>query len=328
MKRNTTRHHRNARHNVLQVRVFSPRIAWLGALRITATMAKTAGVLAAVAGIGWAGWHGIQHAFHSNPDFRLQVLDLNPNPVIDEVGAAATAGIDLAARPSLFDIDVKEATARLKALPAISEARVERHLPGTLVIRVIPRAPKAWIACPAAGIAPRRAAGDLLVDPQGFTYPCPPLQEESAASLPIVELPEVAGQTIQPGARLTQPELERCFLLLDSARRADPQATGWIERIRQINDWSLLLVTRQGTEATFSLGDHPRQIERLRAALEHAGEKGYTIATINLIPKYNVPITVRDTTPPKAIPVSGGGSRTVPVTNRRARDLNHLLNRN
>ena len=79
----------------------------------------------------------------------------------------------------------------------------------------------------------------------------------------------------------------------------------WIESIRPVNDWSLLLVTRQGTSATFGLGDHERQIESLRAALDHAGEKGYLIDTINLIPKYNIPITLRDeAAPPKAIPVA------------------------
>ncbi len=69
-------------------------------------------------------------------------------------------------------------------------------------------------------------------------------------------------------------------------------------------------------------------MESLRAALDHAGAKGYAIDTINLIPKYNIPITVRDgATPPKAIPVS-----TVAPANaeesRRARDLSSLLNRN
>ena len=58
-------------------------------------------------GIGWGVWRGIQHAFYKNPDFRLQVIDLNANPVIDELGVAAAAGIDLTANPSLFDINVQ-----------------------------------------------------------------------------------------------------------------------------------------------------------------------------------------------------------------------------
>lgn len=328
MKRKTTKNRRHVHQNVLQVRVISPRIAWFRFLRIAGSLTKLACVLAALGGIGWGVWRGIQHAFYQNPDFRLQVLDLNPNPVIDELGVAAAAGIDLTANPSLFDVDVKNATAKLKALPAITEARIERHLPGTLMVRVIPRSPKAWISCPAAGLKPTRKAGDILVDPDGFAYACPELQADAAATLPIIELPASPDQPIQPGRRITQPELGRCFLLLDSAREADSKAPEWIETIRQANDWSLQLVTRQGTAATFALGDHGRQIESLRAALDHAGEKGYAIATINLIPKYNIPITLRGDAPaPRAIPVSAAGHPAT-APNRRARDLNNLLNRN
>ena len=69
-------------------------------------------------------------------------------------------------------------------------------------------------------------------------------------------------------------------------------------------------------------------VESLRAALDHAGEKGYVIATINLIPKFNIPITLREpSAPPRAIPVSAvANPPTAPA--RRARDLNNLLNRN
>ena len=85
MKRKTANrrlHHRN----VLEVRVMSPRIAWFGLLRFFAVLAKLACLAAVLTGIGWGVWRGIHHAFYQNPDFRLRVIDLNPNPVIDEPG--------------------------------------------------------------------------------------------------------------------------------------------------------------------------------------------------------------------------------------------------
>jgi hypothetical protein len=328
MKRKTTKHRRPTRQSVLEVRVMSPRIAWFGFLKLAGKFTKLACVLAALTGIGWGVWRGIQHAFYQNPDFRLQVLDLNANPVIDELGVAAAAGIDLTANPSLFDVDVKEAERKLNKLPEITNARVERHLPGTLVVRVIPRSPKAWISSPAAGHPDVRRAGAMLVDHDGIAYPCPERQLETASALPIIELPPSADHPIQAGSKIQQPELEYCFLLLDSARQADPDAIQWIELIRPVNDWSLQLVTRQGTSAIFGLGDHERQIESLRAALDHAGEKGYVIDTINLIPKYNIPITLRsEAAPPKAIPVSAPDPADE-RKNRRTRDLSNLLHRN
>ena len=312
-KPRTSKPRRRTRPQVLEVRVMSPRIAWFGFLQFAARTTKLALATAAVAAIGWGVWQGIQHAFHKNPDFRLQVIDLNPNPAIDEVGLADATGIDLTA--SLFDIDVEKIATTLKSLPEIADASAERHLPGKLVVRVVARTPRTWISS--------EGGRALLVDAAGFAYPCPPLQEESANELPTIVLPVSAEHPIVPGRRVTHPELARAFRLLDSACQADPQAPRWIESISQINEWSLRLVTREGTAATFGLGDHGRQMRNLRAAMDHSSQKGYAIDTINLIPKHNIPITLRGepAAPPKAVPVPAG-------KDRRSRDLDTLLERN
>ncbi len=324
-KARTSKPRRRPQSKVLEVRVMSPRIAWFGFLKLAGRVVKIACILALAAGFGWGAWLGIQRAFYKNPDFRLQVIDLNPNPVIDELGLAEATGIDLSA--SLFDIDVDTVTAKLKALPAIADAHAERHLPGKLVVRIKPRTPRAWLSCPEAGLANTRRIGALLVDRDGVAYPCPELQLADAKSLPLVQLPVSEKHPIVPGQRVGHPELAHCFRLLDSAFAADPQAIHWIESVRQVNEWSLVLVTRQGTSATFALGDHERQISRLRAAMDHSNHRGYAIDTINLIPKHNIPITLRnETAAPKATPVREASAGEI-REDRRARDLSTLLNR-
>ena len=304
MKNKSTSSRRHSRQNVLQVRVMTPRIAWLGLLGFFGSLAKLACVFAILAAIGWGVWRGMQVAFYRNPDFRLQVIDLNPNPAIDELRVASVIGIDLASNSSLFDIDVSKATEQLKGLPEITDAKIERHLPDTLVVRVTPRVPKAWIRCKALGISEVRKTGGMLVDQDGVAYQCPESQIGSAARLPVIDLSDEDAEKPAAGKCITQPELERALALLKAASDADAQATLWIDTIRQVNKWSLELVTREGTTAVFSLGDHSRQIENLRAALAHAGSRGYVIDTINLIPTHNIPITIRsETKPPKAIPV-------------------------
>lgn len=328
MKRKTTKHRRPSRQNVLEVRVMSPRIAWFGFLSILGRITKLACVLAVFCGIGWGVWRGVQHAFYQNPDFQLRVLDLNPNPVIDEFEVAAAAGIDLTAGHNLFEVDVSKVTETLVAMPGIVEAHVKRHLPATLVVRVVPRQPKAWLLESGDPPSETRRAGALLVDHTGVAYPCPARQLETAMTLPVIQLSPSAEHPLIAGETVRHPELDPCFLLLESARKADPQALQWIETIRQANEWSLELTTRGGTVATFGLGDHARQIENLRTALDHAGEKGYPVRTINLIPKYNIPITVGNTpVPPRAIPVEEPAATPAPQ-DRKARDLGSLLNRN
>ena len=168
----------------------------------------------------------------------------------------------------------------------------------------------------------------MLVDAEGVAYPCPDMQVQSATALPVIKLPASVENPITLGKKIRNDSLDYCVQLLDSARAADPDAVQWIDSIRQLNEWSLELVTRQGTSAIFSLGDHARQIESLRAALDHAGEKGYDIATINLIPKYNIPITLREEqAPPRAILVSPPNEES-PSDARHARDLGTILNRN
>lgn len=324
--RQTRQTRRRSRSKVLEVRVMSPRIAWFEFLSFAGKLTKIACVFAVLTGIGWGVWQGIQHAFYKNPDFRLQVIDLNPNPVIDEVALAEKTGIDLTA--SLFDIDVKQVTAKLKQLPEISDAQVERHLPGKLVVRVVPRTPRAWISCPEAGLTEVRRVGALLVDHSGIAYPCPDLQLESSINLPTIQLPNSEKNPIQVGKHLGHKEFAHCMRLLDSACEVDADAIHWIESVKQINEWSLLLVTRQGTAATFGLGDHERQIANLRAAMDHSSQKGYTIDTINLIPKRNIPITLKNETPaPKAVPVAEPTAGQI-REEKHGRDLKTLLNRN
>jgi POTRA domain, FtsQ-type len=328
MANHSTRKSRRAnRARVLEVRVMSPRIAWLKTLRVAGQLAKFTAILGVLAALGWGIWGGVQRAFYQNPDFRLQVIDLNPNPVMDVSGFAEVAKINLTS--SLFQFDLAKIVTTLKSQPAIADARAERHLPGTLMIRVTPRVPRAWIACPAAGVAAERHVGALLVDQAGVAYPCPELQLETALHLPIIILPPAEAPLLGNAQVVSQPELKHCFHLLDAACKADAEAIQWIESIRQTTAWSLELTTRQGTVATFGLGDHQRQIASLQAANDHASAKGYSIATINLIPKYNIPITVRDETAstPRPLPpeeLSPAEQRN----HRQARDLSTLLNRN
>lgn len=325
MKRKTSKHRRSYQ-SVLQARVITKRTVWFGFLKISGGLVKLACVLALLTGAGWGVWRGIEHAFFKNPDFQLKVIDLNSNPAITEMGVVAVAGIDLESAPNLFSIDIKEVARKLNALPEIAEARVERHPPGTLHVRVIPRAPAAWISDSGTGGSGIRKTGSLLVDHAGVVFSCPPLLTEAAMELPVIVLPKQEEETIRPGRSIELPELEHAFLLLEAAHNADAECLRWIDSVRQSNPWSLLVTTRDGTEATFSLGDHEPQIARLRAAVNHAADKGYHLATINLIPKYNVPITLREEpAPPKARPVT---PEMLPQPGRRSNDLDKILNRN
>ena len=110
-----------------------------------------------------------------------------------------------------------------------------------------------------------------------------------------------------------------------------------IERIEQEREWALLVRLRGGTTARFGLADRRRQFNDLITASRHARDNGYRIATIDLIPKNNIPVTLTGpppprtpppaTPPPRAIPVAEPAVPEPPPADPRERDLRALLNR-
>ncbi len=313
--------------SILEVRVSSPRLVWLGFCGILARVIKLGSLLAVVAAIGWACHEGYKRVILDNPDFQLRVIDLNDNPVLDERALVELTGLDLTSNITRVDVDAMRQT--LLDQPAITSARIERHLPDTLAVRIATRKPRAWIAMPSAGIPVERDVGAMLIDADCFPYPCPELQLEEARSLPVIILTETAAEAgIIQGSPLRHEELQKCIRLLDSARQYTPELLSSIDTIDQPTPWSLRAVIQGGTEAVFGLRDHQRQLTRLRAALIHADSTGREIATINLIPRENIPIILKSDVsppPPRAIPVE-----EPPLTStdlRREADLDSLLNR-
>lgn len=321
-KRRTSRVQHRRQVVVLQANVVSPRIVWFGILKLFRKMLRFAMILALVGAVAWGARYGLQNGLFKNEKFRLQAIELTPNPALDERGFARVSGIDL--KGSLFDCDVDEIQSRLVARPEIAAAKVRREFPGTLVVEVVARQPHLWIASPAHGISPRDASSGLLVDRQGIAFHCPPAMLAEAVKLPVIELGD-GGEKPVAGKKVAHPEFDRLNRLYQVACKEIAGAPEWIETLRQSRSWSLDLCSRDGTVATFSLGDHERQMSDLEAAFEHARSRNQEIETIELIPEKNIPVSLRGEGVPRAILVEEPEPATAPA--RRARDLQNLLNR-
>lgn len=313
--------------SILEVRVSSPRLFWLGFRSILTCTFKITLLTAIIAAIGWSAYEGYKRVILDNPDFQLRVIDLNNNPVIDELSLVELTGLDLTS--NLTRIDSAAIKQVLLEQPGITTAHIERHLPDTLVIRITTREPRAWIAEQQPGEKPERAIGRLLVDSDFVPYPCPELQFQDALLLPIIVLNEEPEHPITPGKPLRHLALRQCARLLDQAIEHAPEVIPFIHTLEQPNPWSIRAVTHEGTEAIFGLRDHPRQLTRFGAALAHAKNTAREFATINLIPRENIPITLKSTEPPppRAIPVEEPVTFIESRHNRTSSDLDSLLNR-
>lgn len=82
--------------------------------------------------------------FLQSPFFAVQTVELTGNLYLRQADVLSIAGVE--ATENLFDINVRQATARLQAHPQVEAASVRRRLPSTLVVRIVEREPAAVIA--------------------------------------------------------------------------------------------------------------------------------------------------------------------------------------
>jgi hypothetical protein len=321
-KKRTTRVRHSKELTRLQVNVLSPRIVWFGFLKACRqTLKVTLMVGLGVAAI-WGIRELIQKGLVQNKEFKLQAIELTPNPAIDERRLIKVAGIDIDG--SLFDCNAGQIETVLRALPELSGASVRREFPGTLVVEVTAREPYVWVSRTGQDVSPRDPQAGLVVDRHGIAFHCPPTLLKEAELLPLIQLGE-GGEPLVAGKPVVHPEFERLRCLYEVACQRIPGAEGWVYSLRQSREWSLELLSRDGTTARFGLGDHERQVNDLKAALDHARERGQQIDSIELIPERNLPVVLRGTGVPRAILVD----EPLPVNtpDRRTRDLHDLLNR-
>jgi len=305
----------------LQAHVVSPRIVWFGFLKTCRKFMRLAFLIALAFGAVVGVRLGIQRGLVENQEFRLQAIELTPNPALDERRLVEIAGINI--NGSLFDCDAAEIESKLRALPEIATANVRREFPGTLVVQVAAREPYAWVASTAQGIDAHDEKSGLLVDRSGVAFPCHPALSKTAAMLPVFFLGD-GGEPLVAGQAVKNPQFDRLVRLYKVACEEIPGATEWIYSLRQDRAWSLELLSRDGMTASFGLGDHKRQMGDLKAALDHARERSQQIASIELIPERNIPVKLRGNGVPRAILIE---EPETPGIDRRTRDVQDLLNR-
>ncbi|MCW1922736.1 FtsQ-type POTRA domain-containing protein [Luteolibacter arcticus] len=322
IKRRTSRVQHRRQVIELQAKVVSPRIVWFSVLKSCRKMVRFVVILAFLGGTVWGVKYGIRRGLLENEEFRLQAIELTPNPAIDERRLVQVAGIDL--NGSLFDCDVAVIESKLQALPEIAYAKVRREFPGTLIVDAAAREPRAWISSPSHGIPARDPQQGLVVNRSGFAFHCPPALLDKAAGLPVLQLGE-GGEMPVAGKQVVHPEFDRLMRLYQVACTEIEGADQWIDTLRQSRTWSLELVSHDGTTASFGLGDHERQMGDLRSALEHARTQDQQIASIELIPERNIPVILRGEGTPRAILIDEPAPVATP--DRRSRDLQNLLNR-
>jgi len=252
-------------------------------------------VLSATASVRWV----YQQIFFENSEFVLNRLQVHSDGVLTEGELATAAGIELGM--NLMEIDLDEVRERLAKLPMVIRSEVIRELPDRLEIRVKERVPVAWLSCPPHGVRPKNTAHGFLVDEEGQVFRCHKLIGRFMA-LPVIEtmrMPKPAE-----GTRIEFAPVQEAISLIQRSNALFERDRLEVSEVRLRNEWSLNVHYNNQMTVVFGSGDTERGLEDLRWIVSHAHSAHKELATVNLIPTRNIPVTFFNPPEQRAVPIA------------------------
>jgi hypothetical protein len=240
-------------------------------------------------------WFGIRTLFNKliieNDQYRVRVIEVNTDGVMSREEALEKTGLQEGL--NIFSLNLDSAQRALASIPEVKEARVERILPETVTIAIEARRPVAWVAPRDTGVDPSTMESACLVDDQAVMMK-PDDLGPGVARLPVVY--GVPTEQWRPGTAIDMPELHAALdLLAGAGERTNPEIPLRAADISK--GWCVEAWADPQTRYTFGMDDLPGQLDRLQMILLHVGQTSRKLATVNLIPARNTPVTFQDEQP-------------------------------
>ncbi len=182
-----------------------------------------------------------------SPLFRASRISVEGLRLLETEEIMALSGI--APGANLYEVDLKDAAARIEAHPMVRGARIVRTPPDGVLIAVVERTPLALINL-------ETLCG---IDEEGVLIPFHPT---------FVDLPVITGVTLKVytlGRPVSEEGLSRCLALLKDARRSAPDLWNQTSEVRPGPDRLILNLVGDGLEVWMKAEDVPAQAEKLRA---------------------------------------------------------------
>ena len=251
-----------------------------------------------LAGLLAVAWFGvtlfIEQFFTKNDAYAVRVVEVNTDGVMSREEVMAKTGIREGL--NIFSLNIEAAQQALALIPEVKSASVQRNLPNTVSISIEARRPVAWVAPADSGADPSTMETSCLVDedgvmikPQGF--------ESSHTRLPAVY--GVPTEQWRIGDKIEMPGLQAALDLFGlAAGRSNPEVN--LRAADITKGWCIVAWNDPQTRLTFGPDDLPAQLDRLQVILAHVEQTSRRIATANLIPERNTPVTFIGDAPPEA----------------------------
>lgn len=239
-----------------------------------------------------AKW-GYTRVFYQNDQLLLKKLEVNTTGVISEAEIVELSQVRRGT--SLLRLDLEEIKSRIQAVPEIEEVEVVRTLPDSLSIQITERIAMAWLSCPDHQLKPLRNGG-LLIDKNSIAYPCRQLTDQLAL-LPTIEIHGIERPLI--GESLKSFLVSEALGLIEISRTTSNNQLSEVRDIRTLGSWGLLCRYGDDLLVTFDLNRIEGGLADLSKIVDRAADAKLSLATVNLVPTKNIPVTFHSRTVPE-----------------------------
>jgi len=309
--------------HLLDVKVRSRSATQQRNRRVVVWLSKIALLIAISVGAYFGIREGARRFFFENPDYQLQVINVQTDGSLQREQILQVAG--LREGDNVFRVNIEEVHDRLQELPQVDDVQVVRKLPAEVDIKILERKPIAWISRDKEIVDPFASDAAFLVDARGV------LMKEKKLLPEYLGLPLISGCTsepLEPGKTVESIEANAALELLRQSSGSFMQTRFQIRQIDVSKGYCLLVTDKNRTQVSFGFDQLDVQLRRLEQFLVYCDDTKQELATVNLLVQRNIPVTfaksasevINDTIDPdeqplvmKALPVKPQKFENVPA---------------
>ena len=283
-KRASTSRQRKSQH-LLDVKVRAKKAASQRTQNVFFTVCGLVLLASVMGGIAFGAKGVLNTLFFANSDYCLKTIEINSDGNLNRDTILRTAG--MAEGQNIFSIDLPRVQEKLATLPQVEDSRIQRILPGKIVISIQERRPVAWVVPPDTNTGSFNFEDAYLVDRRGILLKTKTLAPEYLG-LPLII--GVATSNCQAGQPLEQDEVKSALDLIRASSEI-LQARFQIQSIDVSKQYCLQVTDKQRASITFGVDEIESQLHRLETLLNYCDKNNRELQTVNLMAQRNVPVT-------------------------------------
>lgn len=225
----------------------------------------------------------LSKALYTNPEYALKEIVVATRGDYSQRQIRQAAGVSNG--DNLWTIDLVRVQRNIERLPYVAEARVEKHLPGKLVIKITERNPIVKVTAVTSDLGRSEV---FYIDRDQYVIFKP---RPGEAARPLPEIVGLRNRDLDAGVRISQPEVVVAISLLKALETTTLGSALDVQTIDVSQPLALKVTTRDGAVVFFRMDYISQQIHRLQEILEYAQSNNKQIRTVDLTLDRNVPVT-------------------------------------